>query len=80
MAKLVRQWFAKPCIPGSSPGVASILTLHRSTYGRVVESADTTDLKSVDRKVLRVQVPPRLPDLVVPVGLDAITGVFASHG
>ena len=24
MAKLVRQWFAKPCIPGSSPGVASI--------------------------------------------------------
>jgi hypothetical protein len=29
--------------------------------GRVVELADTTDLKSVERKLLRVQVPPRLP-------------------
>ena len=31
------------------------------SFGRVVELADTTDLKSVARKGLRVQVPPRPP-------------------
>ena len=33
----------------------------RVAMGRVVELADTTDLKSVARKGLRVQVPPRPP-------------------
>lgn len=43
---------------GAFPGVKLVLFC---IDGRVVELAYTTDLKSVDRKVLRVQVPPRLP-------------------
>ena len=36
-------------------------SLRVQSRGRVVELADTTDLKSVARKGLRVQVPPRPP-------------------
>ena len=35
------------------------LLVQASLHGRVVESADTTDLKSVERKLMRVRFPPR---------------------
>ena len=31
-------------------------------YGQVLELADNMDLKSIDRKVVRVQLPPCPPD------------------
>ena len=41
----------------------------RLPHGRVVESAYTADLKSAAREGLRVQVPPRLPRPVRPLGV-----------
>lgn len=46
---------------GSTPGRASSQVSKSILVARVVKSVDTRDLKSLDRKVVRVQVSPRAP-------------------
>ena len=41
--------------------LVGIQTIHGEIYGSVAELVDATDLKSVIRKGVRVQVPPGLP-------------------
>ncbi len=38
---------------------------YQPAFARMVELADTTDLKSVDRKVVRVQIPLRVPEITL---------------
>ena len=37
---------------------------YNSSYARVMELVDMRDLKSLGRKVVRVQFPPRAPNLI----------------
>ena len=56
-----------PSDKGTNLVVGSSPTIH-TKYAVVVKQEDTTDLKSVDSNVLRVQIPPTAPgDLLMTV-------------
>lgn len=40
--------------------------------GRVAELVDAADLKSADSNIVRVQVPPRPPDIILKICLSLI--------
>ena len=71
---MVRQWIATPLFPSSNLGVALAASIE--LIGGHGEMVDTADLKSVDFKIVRVQIPLSPKTLILPLQNLSIRGLI----